>query len=76
MKDAQESGALGFIRRAPREKNVIVPHLLGGSELLSQCYVCALWPGWSSREPITDWTGGLWVVKASYSESCKKTQLD
>lgn len=32
MKDAQESGVLGFIRRVHKEKNVIVPHLLGGAQ--------------------------------------------
>jgi hypothetical protein len=42
MKDAQESGALRFIRRAPQEKNMIVPHLLGAQNYCpnAMCVLC------------------------------------
>lgn len=42
MKDAQESGALRFIRRAPQEKNMIVPHLLGAQNYCPKPCVCSV----------------------------------
>lgn len=75
MKDTQESGALGFSGRAPREKNVIVLHLLGGSELLPQCHVCVLVTSLVIQRTHNR-LDSRFVGTEGFSESCKKTQLD
>lgn len=75
IKDAQESVASGFVRRAPREKNVLVPHPLGLRVNVLMLFVCSV-SSKSSRKPVADLDLRLGGMKASHFEGCKKTRLD